>query len=330
MVQARAANRTPSKLGTWMAACALVLALTGCRFDDKPSSTAASTAPPTTPIAAPSTPPPANTVPTISGSPATSATVGAAYSFQPVAADAEGDKLTFAIVNKPAWATFDSATGRLAGTPSSSSTGVFANILISVSDGPTMASLAAFAITVSATNTAPRISGTPATSVTVGQAYAFTPTASDAEGQALTFSISSKPAWATFSTTTGKLSGTPSSSYVGTFPNIVIAVSDGQYKTSLPTFAIEVKAAPTVGSATLSWVAPKTNVDGTPVTNLAGFRIAYGQNSSNLTQSVNIASPTITSASIENLSSGTWYFAVKAYTTTGVESDLSNLASKTI
>jgi hypothetical protein len=112
--------------------------------------------------------------------------------------------------------------------------------------------------------------------------------------------------------------------------NIVISVNDGQYTTSLPAFAIEVKAAPTVGSATLSWVPPKTNVDGTPVTNLAGFRIAYGQNSGSLTQSVTVASPTITSAAIENLSSGTWYFAVKAYTTTGVESDLSNLASKTV
>jgi hypothetical protein len=33
---------------------------------------------------------------------------------------------------------------------------------------------------------------------------------------------------------------------------------------------------------------------------------------------------------IEGLSVGTWYFAVKAYTTANVESDLSPVASKTI
>jgi hypothetical protein len=33
---------------------------------------------------------------------------------------------------------------------------------------------------------------------------------------------------------------------------------------------------------------------------------------------------------IENLSAGTWYFAVKAYTSAGVESDVSNEASKLI
>jgi hypothetical protein len=272
-----------------------------------------------------------NTVPKISGTPSTAATAGQAYSFAPTVTDPDGQTLTYAIVNKPVWATFSTTTGKLTGTPTSSHVATYSSITISVSDGLVSASLAPFSITVAAApNTAPKISGTPATSVTAGQAYAFTPTASDAEGQTLTFAITNKPAWATFSTASGKLSGTPSSTYVGVTSNIVISVSDGQYTAALPAFALEVKAAPTVGSATLSWVPPKTNVDGTPVTNLAGFRIAYGQNSGSLTQSVTVASPTITSAAIESLSSGTWYFAVKAYTTTGVESDLSNLASKTV
>ena len=37
------------------------------------------------------------------------------------------------------------------------------------------------------TNSAPRISGNPATAVTVGDAYSFKPTASDADGDSLTF-----------------------------------------------------------------------------------------------------------------------------------------------
>jgi hypothetical protein len=60
-----------------------------------------------------------------------------------------------------------------------------------------------------AANRAPSISGTPPTTATVGRAYSFTPTASDPDGQVLKFSINWKPAWASFSKTTGRLSGTP-------------------------------------------------------------------------------------------------------------------------
>jgi len=86
----------------------------------------------------------------------------------------------------------------------------------------------------------------------------------------------------------------------------------------------------TSGSATLSWTPPTTNSDGTPLVNLAGFRIVYGQASRQYSQVLDIASPLIATAMIENLSAGTWYFAVKAYTSAGVESDVSNEASKTI
>jgi hypothetical protein len=59
------------------------------------------------------------------------------------------------------------------------------------------------------TNSAPVITGTPATAVTAGSAYSFIPAASDGDGDTLTFSIVNKPSWASFSTSTGELSGTP-------------------------------------------------------------------------------------------------------------------------
>ena len=181
----------------------------------------------------------ANRAPVISGTPATSATVGQAYAFTPSASDPDGQALTFSIANKPAWATFSTTTGRLSGTPTATAT--HSSITISVSDGSLKTSLAAFSIAVKATaNRAPVISGTPATSATVGQAYSFTPSASDPDGQALTFSIANKPAWATFSTTTGRLSGTPTAT--GTHSVITISVSDGSLKTSLAAFSIAVKA----------------------------------------------------------------------------------------
>jgi hypothetical protein len=269
-----------------------------------------------------------NRAPTISGSAAKTGKVGTAYSFQPTATDPDGDTLGYTIQNRPTWATFDTATGKLSGTPTSAA--AFSNIIVSVSDGKDTASLAAFTITVSAAdNRAPTIAGAPATSVSASSAYNFQPTAADADGDTLTWSIQNKPSWATFSTTTGKLSGTPGTANAGAFANIVISVSDGTANTALPAFTITVTQV-TLGSATLSWQAPTQNTDDTALTDLAGYRIMYGTSASTLTQTVEVANASVATYVVDQLSSGTWYFAVKAYTSTGAESGLSNVASKTI
>ena len=70
------------------------------------------------------------------------------------------------------------------------------------------------------------------------------PTASDADGDALTFSIQHRPPWASFSTGTGQLSGTPGPDDAGEYADIVIGVSDGQASASLPAFGIVVAPAP--------------------------------------------------------------------------------------
>jgi len=269
-----------------------------------------------------------NRPPVISGAPPGTATVGKTYSFRPTASDPNGQTLKFSIVNKPAWAIFSTSTGRLYGTPGSTRVGKYSNIVISVSDGLASVSLPPFSITVSP-NYPPVIAGTPPGSATVGKTYSFRPTASDPNGQTLKFSIVNKPAWASFATTTGRLYGTPDSTRVGTYSGIRITVSDGQAPASLPQFSIKV-AAVTSGSATVSWTPPATNVDGTPIVSLAGYRIVYGSSPSNLSKSVNIPSPTITSARIEALAPGTWYFAVKAYTAARIESDLSTVGYKII
>jgi hypothetical protein len=188
-----------------------------------------------------STPAPTNSPPVISGTPPTGASVGAQYSFTPFATDPNGNALTYSITNRPGWATFNSSTGRLSGTPASANIGTNSNIVIRVSDGQATAQLPAFSIVVSnVANRAPTISGSPATSVATGAAYAFQPTASDPDGNPLTFSISNRPTWASFSSGTGRLSGTPTSSQAGTYGNIVIRVSDGQATAQLPAFAIAV------------------------------------------------------------------------------------------
>lgn len=151
MSNERVAEARLTKASNAAAACLASLLLAGCLGDDQAGQRqpAAPTTSVTQPPAAPSPPaPPQNSAPSISGTPTTSAKVNVAYSFQPAASDPDGDKLTFAIANKPAWATFDTSNGRLGGTPSSSSTGVFADIRVSVTDGKTTSNLPAFAITV--------------------------------------------------------------------------------------------------------------------------------------------------------------------------------------
>jgi hypothetical protein len=274
---------------------------------------------------------PPNRAPTINGTPPASVTAGVAYSFTPSASDPDNDTLGYAIQNKPSWATFDTATGRIGGTPTSQNVGTFSGIVITVTDDRDASdSLGPFTITVNAAaNNAPVISGTPPTSVTAGSAYTFQPTASDADSDTLTYSIQNMPNWATFNSSTGRLTGTPQAAAAGVYSNIVISVSDTKDTDSLAPFSITVTA-PANGSATLSWAAPTTNTDGSTITNLAGFRIQYGTSATALTQTIEVSNPGIATYVVSGLSSGNWFFAVRAYNTSGAESANSSVVSKAV
>jgi len=84
------------------------------------------------------------------------------------------------------------------------------------------------------------------------------------------------------------------------------------------------------GSATLSWLAPTTTTSGAALTDLAGYVIYYGSSASSLSQSVQIATVGMQTYVLDNLTAGTWYFAIAAVTNTGAQSALSNVVSKTI
>jgi hypothetical protein len=193
---------------------------------------------------------------------------------------------------------------------------------------------AGFGIRVHAASTTdePTISGTPASLAIAGNPYAFQPSAHDAEGQPLSFSVKNKPAWASFSIATGSLYGAPSAAQAGTYGNIEISVSNGTSTATLPAFSITVTngAASTAGSATLNWVLPTENTNGTALTDLAGVLIYYGTGSANLDHIVQVPSAGDRSHTIGNLAAGVWYFAAAAYTSTGTQSALSPIVSKSI
>jgi hypothetical protein len=157
----------------------------------------------------------------------------------------------------------------------------------------------------------------------------FVPTASDPNGEKRTFEIQNKPSWATFNTSTGELSGTPHSANVGTTHGIIISVTDGVATAALPTFSINVTQIST-GSVTLSWIPPTTNTNGTPLTNLSGYKIYYGTSPSSLTHSVQITNPGIASYAVGNLSPATWYFSLVSFNSANVESPFSQVVSKNI
>ena len=195
-----------------------------------------------------------NRRPTISGTPATSVDDGVAYNFMPTGMDADGDTLTYSISQIFAgglndWATFDTSTGALTGTPARVHRGFnYSGIIITVTDsGGLSASLAPFDLAVAVSNLAPTITGTPAPSVTLGNTYNFPPTGMDGDGDPLTYSITNQPDWANFDPSTGALTNKPNrpnSGDVGDYEDIVISVTDGNITTpvALPAFDIEVTA----------------------------------------------------------------------------------------
>ena len=105
------------------------------------------------------------------------------------------------------------------------------------------------------------ISGSGYRQVIAGQSYSFTPTTKDPSGRKLVFSIANKPAWASFSSSTGQLWGTPGVAYSPVwYSGIKITVRDGVSTAALPVFGISVKRPDTYPPAISGTPATAVNV----------------------------------------------------------------------
>lgn len=96
--------------------------------------------------------------------------------------------------------------------------------------------------------------------------------------------------------------------------------------------AAALAGAPTVVGAqtTLSWQAPALNLDGSSLTNLAGFRVYWGTTPGTYSNSAQIGSAATRTHTITGLGRGTWYFVVTALNSSGIESPYSNVWSKVV
>jgi hypothetical protein len=96
-----------------------------------------------------------------------------------------------------------------------------------------------------------------------------------------------------------------------------------------PAYSISVVAT-AFGSALLSWQPPTENTDGSLLTDLAGYKVYWGQSPSNLANTVTLNGVGVTSYIVDQLTPATWYFATTAFDAEGLESSFSNVASKTV
>ncbi|MCG8313491.1 MAG: putative Ig domain-containing protein [Pseudomonadales bacterium] len=182
-----------------------------------------------------------NDPPQINSSPLTTIQVETSYEYQVLATDPEGDDLTFALTQAPAGMSMSSA-GLVSWTPSAAQLGSYP-VEVSVADDRGNVSLQSYSLTVTEQpNTAPDITSTPATNATEASNYTYQVAATDAEGDALTYSLSTAPTGMAISSL-GLVEWTPSFAQVGSHP-VAVSVTDARGASTTQTFSLVVAALP--------------------------------------------------------------------------------------
>ncbi|QDT46981.1 tRNA(Glu)-specific nuclease WapA precursor [Symmachiella dynata] len=184
--------------------------------------------------------PAANLPPQITSTAVLTGMVGTAYSYQVTATDPEDDTLEFSLGGTPpSGMSIDPDTGLLSWTPTSGQTGLNTFEVI-VSDGnDTDTQYLGISIR---DNTAPTITTIPDATVTAGNGYQYDVLAADADGDALTYSISGEPTGMTIDADTGRIEWQTAIGDIGAHTNIAVTVTDefGLYITD--TFDVTVAA----------------------------------------------------------------------------------------
>ncbi len=153
--------------------------------------------------------------------------------------DSDGDELTFEIISQPSNGILTGEAPNLVYTPNTDYVGED-SFEFRTNDGKKISTTATILLDVVDATHSPIISGSPILSLNENTVYDFIPTATDSDGDLLTFSVNNLPSWASFDTATGEISGKPAyEDDHGIYENIEIIVSDGEFTDSM-TFNIEV------------------------------------------------------------------------------------------
>jgi len=190
-----------------------------------------------------------NDAPVILSTAPTSATEGVEYRYAVDADDVDGPTLAYSLATAPAGMQI-SESGLITWTPADGIS--TANVIVAVSDGSGSGSgsvTQSFTIAVTDVNDAPVITSVAPTSVVLGEEYTYTPSATDAENDPLTWSLTQKPAGMTINVTTGAISWTPAEA--GSSGTVRLVANDGNSDSVAQTFVITVSEpdneAPVIG-----------------------------------------------------------------------------------
>ncbi len=167
----------------------------------------------------------------------------------------------------------------------------------------------------------------------VGVPFEFQAATHNTAGSSLKFSAENLPPWARIDAGTGRISGTPGPHDVGAYESVSITAANATEKALTAPFTITVLGElPTDARvvATVSWDLPPSKNDGSPLDDLAGYRILYGRNAEDLDQSILVMNPGATSYNFSALGTGVWYFAVVAVNANGLEGPATLPAMKSI
>jgi hypothetical protein len=190
-----------------------------------------------------------NGTPSITSTAVTTITAGQDYSYTPTAEDAAGEDdtpLIWSLVSGPDGLAVDSATGEVTWSPGAGDVGDN-EVTIQVRDQRGGTAEQVFTIAVDAgtttTNSAPVITSSAHTEVAPGDTYRYQPTATDADGDTLTWSLTGEPTGMTIDSATGAIAWTPDASVTTTF---TLTVDDG---TDTDTESITITVSDTANAA---------------------------------------------------------------------------------
>ena len=174
---------------------------------------------------------PVNDAPTLSNVPA-AATIPelAEYAFAAQGADVDGDTLSYSLVNAPAGASINPATGQFAWTPAEAQggTGSPFQFTVRVSDG-TASAERSVTLTVTEVNQAPTLAPIGDKTAFLGSTLMFAVSGADADlpAQTLTYSLTGAfPAGASINPATGVFNWTPTAAQAGQVYTFTVRVTD--------------------------------------------------------------------------------------------------------
>lgn len=156
------------------------------------------------------------------------------------------------------------------------------------------------------------------------QAYAettFNASVTNADGQLLTTLMWSSDRRDCVASGHESWSGEKPSTGSETLPAITLS---GTYTLTLTC------SSPPDSTATLTWMPPTKNTDGSPLTDLASYKVYWGTAPGTYQNSAQVNNPGLSSYVVEQLTPGAWHFVVTAINSRNVESAFSNPAMKTI